>query len=546
MATVDTVTMFEWPKSPYKGLSYYGPNDVPLLAGRKEAVQRCARQLADRKTRLLILQGRTGCGKSSFLRAGLIPFLERQRGRYQFARADTMSPEALFVRSTDAPLKALAAEVYKFVRHAVIETTDGEERLDQDAVLLGCTDAVAFVEQAGNSGELLIRSLKAIAAEWPRSLALIIDQGEEVLTLKSGPQGNDARAQFFDFVYRFSKTDFDLKLILAIRTEDYGEFAALMSDGKREPTAIQFFYLDVLGAAHIAEAIARPTSAVDEPPYGNPFDHYHFDFEPGLPDLIASEITSNKNIRGGILPVVQIVCENLYQPRDRARRQKGKPNAVFRITTEDYRALPPVEIQLDGYLQQKLHEFGDGRKILVSDDEVDRWKNVLSGLSIAQIDGTVIKQLKDVEALRALARKAGCKLPFEDTIHYLSDPEVRILTAEEVINSATNKPVLAYSLAHDALGLVMENWKTSQIELRRRLALARRAYLVVGTMLTAIGMAVFVVNGLKLTTGSKLILVYGAVTLATGVAPKRFLTIVFRHLIHVGNQRRPHTGAARQ
>src|SRR5439155_6462758 len=129
-----------------------------------------------------------------------------------------------------------------------------------------------------------------------------VDQGEEVLTLKSSrdPAAEQSRDQFFDFVYRFNKTDFDLKLILAIRTEYYGKFVARMGHSKRDLSRIEDFYLNELTEGEIVEAIERPTSKSEYPGYGTPFDHYRFEFEQGLPELIAGDVMSNKNIKGGI------------------------------------------------------------------------------------------------------------------------------------------------------------------------------------------------------------------------------------------------------
>src|SRR5215475_7966626 len=75
-----------WPRDPYKGLAYYGPDDVLLFAGRDQDIDACIQLLADSKTRMLLLHGRTGCGKSSFLRAGLIPSLEERGFGYLFLR----------------------------------------------------------------------------------------------------------------------------------------------------------------------------------------------------------------------------------------------------------------------------------------------------------------------------------------------------------------------------------------------------------------------------------------------------------------------------
>ena len=70
------MTNLTWPREPYKGLSYYNPEDELLFAGRESDIDDCVGFLAELRTRTLIVHGRTGCGKSSFLRAGLIPALE--------------------------------------------------------------------------------------------------------------------------------------------------------------------------------------------------------------------------------------------------------------------------------------------------------------------------------------------------------------------------------------------------------------------------------------------------------------------------------------
>jgi len=251
----------------------------------------------------------------------------------------------------------------------------------------------------------------------------------------------------------------------------------------RDLTKVEVFYLNELTEREVVEAIKRPTSREDFAPYGKPSDHYHFVFEEGLPERIAHDVMFSQNIKGGVLPVVQIVCENLYN----STKKKSASNSIFVIKLEDYAALPKVEVQLEEYLRQKLVEFA-GQKIqgTFMDDEVDRWKDVLSGLSISQIDGTVVTQLKSKDDLQSLARKFGCRLPFDATMGFLSDPNVRILRGEEVINSVTNKPVYAYSLGHDAIGLVMERWKTIKQERNRRMAQLRPLYIGLGASFIAL------------------------------------------------------------
>lgn len=80
-----------WPERPYKGFGAYGPDDVLLFSGRDDDIRRLSLVLADSKTRIVFLHGKTGCGKSSFLRAGLIPYIEKNIG-IEFMRSARWLP----------------------------------------------------------------------------------------------------------------------------------------------------------------------------------------------------------------------------------------------------------------------------------------------------------------------------------------------------------------------------------------------------------------------------------------------------------------------
>src|SRR5690349_11858128 len=62
-----------WPPLPYKGLDYYNHRDWLLFAERSAETAACGELLGNCGTKLLLVHGPTGTGKSSFLRAGLFP-----------------------------------------------------------------------------------------------------------------------------------------------------------------------------------------------------------------------------------------------------------------------------------------------------------------------------------------------------------------------------------------------------------------------------------------------------------------------------------------
>src|SRR5689334_21318944 len=108
-------SQLRWPARPYKGLAPYLEDDSELLAGRTRDVALCSKILGDSRTSILALHGPTAAGKSSFLRAGLIPSLKGLGPKYELVEANS-STNSLLVRSTENPLAALGAGVFNFVR----------------------------------------------------------------------------------------------------------------------------------------------------------------------------------------------------------------------------------------------------------------------------------------------------------------------------------------------------------------------------------------------------------------------------------------------
>ena len=113
------------PPEPYRSLAYYGSEDRALFAGRDTDVESFAMFLDDDSTRLLVLHGESGVGKSSFLRAGVIPYLEEESVGYKFLRirdaSDQQQPTSadpvLFIRATNDPFGQLAQSLYDYSAH---------------------------------------------------------------------------------------------------------------------------------------------------------------------------------------------------------------------------------------------------------------------------------------------------------------------------------------------------------------------------------------------------------------------------------------------
>lgn len=473
-----------WPKSPYKGLSYYGPEDAPLFAGRKEDVRQCAQLLARPSTRVLILHGATGCGKSSFLRAGLIPYLEDLEVSYHFMKEGGDRLSAIFIRSTDKPLVELAKTVYNFAKRDVLIDTPLEEQvsLELPQVVEGYTEA-QFIEKVGDDGGFLTEKLREITARLTSTLVVVVDQGEEVLTLRPDAEGDPFRKSFFKFVARLSSTGMNLKLLIALRTDYYGRFVGHMQRSHLKQPAVTHYLLDDLTPEQIVSAIERPTERDSKGDYGAPFDFYGFEYEPGLPQKITEDLMSKK-LAGGILPVMQIVCDRLYH------RTRPPGGGTWKITKSDYRSLGSIEDQLEEHFNQTFEHLCGQNGITdkrAQEAEADRWKGVLTPLAKSQPDGTVTTDVKKAQDLSAAAKEAGCRLDFGKTMEYLD--KARILRQVTLVDVESSKPIDCYSLGHDAIGLVLVKWKATN-ETSEALTTRLRKFMgILGVFLLVAGLA---------------------------------------------------------
>ena len=471
----DAATELAWPAAPYKGLNYYSPSDHPLFAGRDDDIALCARSLGDHGTRLMLLHGLTGCGKSSFLRAGLIPYLEGDAGGFQFLRdADPGGGRALFVRSTHAPLQQLAKAIYEFASRGVeLRTPRGPRQVDLTPVRLGHADLESFCNDISSDAERMRTALTVIGDRLPRTLVLVIDQGEEVLTLRPGKQGDRHRAGFFQFLVALSRADLDLRVVIALRTEYYGRFRHELQMRAADPSRVRDFYLATLDHDSLIKAIERPTLETSVGSFSAPRVHYRFSYEPGLSEQIATDLET-ASPAGGILPAMQIVCERLYEQTRR--------NTTWQITSTDYEQLGGADGQIHAHLNDALRLAIRRAAPTLTNvrlrRERDRWKQVLSKLVKSQVDGSVTTELRLEQEMIDAATEASCKQRFSPMMDALCTDELRICRRIEVmrrdlaIDNARpeehDQPIVCYCLGHDAIGLALKQWNDAQKLAKRR------------------------------------------------------------------------------
>lgn len=444
-----------WPDEPYRGLNYFRPQDRPLLAGRDNDVDICTTLLGHPETRVLLLHGATGCGKSSFLRAGLIPTMEESGAGYLFIKTPQGDDEAQFIRSTNAPISQIAYHIYNFAKAPFeTRTPKGLRTLDLTAALLGSTSWEDFLSRAGDP-EHLIQSLQMIAKIIPQPLVLIIDQAEEVLTLNPGDAGKDNRARFFSFLRFFQELKINARIVVTLRTEYFGRFADASQSGYQATAHFQHFFLPDLQTEALLEAIMRPTEQEKDNWYGRP--PYGFSFEDGLPQKIVNDLTKAGQ-SGPTLPILQLVCLGLY--RDCVGRQETL------ITAKDYATKGKVEGQLVEHVK--------GATITLYDASTDVAENIpaimsfLSSFYMLQEDGTVVARTQSIEWAKSEIQRR-LNLDPDVLLGLLANPQIMVLRRLRNVNSQ-GRVVDEVTLGHDAVALAIEHWNAKEAQSRARKA----------------------------------------------------------------------------
>jgi hypothetical protein len=158
---------------PYRGLLHFREEDAPFFFGREASIEKLVE--AVHRQAFVAVVGASGSGKSSVVRAGLVPSLRSDR---------STAWETVILVPTDQPLKALARSLVPLLEPAMDEV----DRLAEAAKL-----AEHFRSGTISLHETVERVLeKQLGTD--RAL-IVVDQFEELYALTSD---EEARRRFLD------------------------------------------------------------------------------------------------------------------------------------------------------------------------------------------------------------------------------------------------------------------------------------------------------------------------------------------------------------
>jgi hypothetical protein len=221
---------------PFQGLQYFDEKDADRFFGRELLIARIVARLG--RTRFLAIIGASGSGKSSVVRAGVIPALRRGQRLADGGLPPTDSGQwAIHTFTPTAhPLEALAAVLTQEVESLSALSTLRDELAD-------------------DAGTLPLAARRYLAQNQRKHLLLFVDQFEEVFTLCRRPEEREA---FLANLLAASAEgeDTPVTVLIALRADYYAQVA--QHDRLREIVSQYQEFIGAMSRDELVRAIDRP------------------------------------------------------------------------------------------------------------------------------------------------------------------------------------------------------------------------------------------------------------------------------------------------
>ncbi len=260
---------------PYKGLNYFDESDADLFVGREalttkltERVLALTASRMPQEKRFLAIVGASGSGKSSLVRAGLVPAL-----RWNKKSADW---QINILTPTAHPLDSLAGS------------------LTSDSISMIATSSL-IDDLSRDARSLQIFVKRQLAVENQTRTLLVIDQFEETFALC---RSEEERAAFIEsLLAAASEVDGPVIVVVTLRADFYTHCANYIQ--LREALAGSQEYIGAMNDEELCRAIEEPAR------------RGRWEFEPGLVELLLHDVGHEP----GALPLLSHALFETWQRR---------------------------------------------------------------------------------------------------------------------------------------------------------------------------------------------------------------------------------------
>ena len=322
-----------WSGCPYLGLVPFEERDAQVFYGRGELVAQLVRRLAGRldETGIVLVAGESGAGKSSLLRAGLMPRLA----------AGALGPGSgswprQVIRPTSSPLRELAMQLADVAAADPVSVYRSLSAAPGEAPML-VEHAVRTA--AGRSARVGLAAPDAVAAA-PR-MVLVVDQLEELFT--AGGDGDADRVEREAFIVALHAAATvpagpqelpPALVVAAVRADFLGRlvaYPALKAALEAGP-----FMVGPMSEAELRLAMTGPAAEAD------------LAMEPALVEAVLAELreSTGDGLGRGVLPLMSQAMAATWQCREGSaltvrayRRAGGVADAVNRSAQAAYDTL---------------------------------------------------------------------------------------------------------------------------------------------------------------------------------------------------------------
>src|SRR5918992_260550 len=302
--------------NPYRGLEFFDEAHSPFFFGREKFIDDLFDRLTQQRKKFVAVIGASGSGKSSVVRAGLVPKLRRRRPPHETWDVAVFTPGV-------RPWFRLAADALGPLRFP--DKSDTE--LDTEIYKLA---------SALHSGELSLAFLldRILQRQGKlHRLLLVVDQFEELFTLTPAQD----RGVFINRLVDSLAVE-GLVLVPTLRADFYGqaiEANRRLSDllGQEQVT------LGRLTAEELSRAVVEPARLA------------RLEFDPGLPGLLLRDAGNEP----GSLPLLQHALLELYLQR------QGN-----RLTSTAYQSIGGIRKAIANSAEREFNRFeAQGKGALV-------------------------------------------------------------------------------------------------------------------------------------------------------------------------------------
>ena len=299
---------FKLPQRPYPGLAPFQETDAAVFFGRDSEIDQVIGLLNRRRRRnahgFMLVLGASGCGKSSLVRAGVLPRLRRAGLDRDIPTSWAIVPPIMGGRGLDGLALAVA--------HAFKEAGASRDL----AVVRGTLDAGAL--------DQLAEELLNARGTPEGSLLIVVDQLEEVFGTPEDSEASTALRQLLD---ASADAGSPLAVLATMRSDFLNAFQLFEGTAERYEKVT----LDPMSRSRFAEVIEGPA------------ERFGIDLDPGLAERMAEETAYND-----ALPLLAFTLEKLYETCESGRR----------LTLQAYAALGGVDGSIKHIADAILHETG--------------------------------------------------------------------------------------------------------------------------------------------------------------------------------------------